>query len=182
VIVVTNPKLEQAVADAKVTITDVNIGSINTASGLRVKRHLDELARLLAALEKHRRLSWLGRLQDAMFDTAEDRERDEAVRQVINLTYQLNNCRQCRCVTCPIIDDGCQCEGCLYGSRVTDCPGGLGTETRQLEKGVLRVDGQPVVRAEFDRKTRQTTIVVLEPHGIERRYWFDLRTGDKRPV
>ncbi len=171
-------KLESAVADAKVAITELNMKSINTVSGLRVKGYLDELARQLAVLEKHRNLSFFGRLRDAMFDTAEDRERDEAVRHVVNLTYQLNRCLQCRCVTCPLMDETCRCEGCLFGSMVTDCRGGPGVETRKLEKGVFRVDGKPAVFAEFDRQTRQTTITVLEPSGLERRHGFDVRTGE----
>lgn len=173
-------RLERAVADAKVAITELNMKCVNTVSGLRVKSHLAELARQLAIAEKHRNLSFCGRLRDAMFDTAEDRERDEAVRQVVNLTYQLNRCLQCRCVTCPLIDETCRCEGCLFGSRVTECSGGPGVETRKLEKGVFRVDGKPVVLAEFDRKTRQTTITVLEPSGLERQYGFDVRTGERR--
>jgi hypothetical protein len=179
---VSKAKLRQAVADAKVAITELNMKSINTAAGLRVRGYLDELARQLAVLEKHQNLTLLGRIRDAMLDTAEDRERDEAARQVINLTYQLNKCLQCRCVTCPLIDETCRCEGCLYGSHVTECPGGEGVETRRLERGVFRVEGRPVVLAEHDRKSRKTVITVLEPTGLERRYAFDHKTGQRGPV
>jgi hypothetical protein len=177
-----NAKLEQAVADAKVAITDLNMNSINTSSSLRVKRHLNELAKHLAILEKHRNLSWFGRLRDAMFDTAEDRERDEAIRQVLNLTYQINNCLRCRCITCPIIDSDCRCEGCLYGSHVAACEGGTGIESRQVAKGVYMVEGQPAVSAEYHRGKRETTITLLDRNDVERRYWFDPATGKMRPL
>lgn len=173
----TTARVNEAVSDAKVVITEVNMKSLNTGSGLRVRPYLADLSRYLEVLERHRNVGWLGRLRDAMFDTAEDRERDAALRQVINVTYQLNQCLRCRCITCPLIDDRCRCEGCLYGSRVTECPGGDGVETRtfERERGVFMVGGRPAVTAEYDRVTGKTVITVLEPGGLKSRVPFEVR-------
>lgn len=175
--------LEKAVADAKVVMTELGMNSINTAgTNLKVAEHLAQLGKQLAILEKFRRVSWLGRLKDAMYDTKEDVERENALRHTVNLTYQLNNCLRCRCITCPIIDDNCRCHGCLYGSHVTECEGGDGLETRKVEKGVYLVDGRAAVQSVYNRRDKGTIITLVDRHDIERQYRFDPATGRMFPL
>jgi|GEM_PF-1713480 len=176
-------RLDQVVADAKVVITELGMSSINTAgSNLKVAGHLAELAKHLETLERFRGMSAWQRLKDAMFDTRDDVVRSEAVRHVVNLTYQLNRCLRCRCITCPIIDDNCRCAACLYGSHVTTCEGGEGVETRNVEKGVYMVSGQPVILAEHHRGKVETTVTVVDRNGVERKLLFDAASGTVRPA
>jgi hypothetical protein len=171
------------IGDAKVAITDVAMRSIhNTGSNLKVRSYVEELRQQLRALEQDHHKSVFDRLKDAMFDTSEDAVKERASRQAVNLTYQLNCCLRCRCITCAMIEDSCRCEGCLFGSHVTTCDGGGGVETRQVESGVCLVDGMPVVRAEFDRQSRKTTVTMLDRNDVERRFALDLATGKKSPV
>ncbi len=66
-------KLEDAIADAKVVITELGMNSINTAgTNLKVAGYLAQLAKHVATLEKFTKLSIFGRLMDAMYDTEED--------------------------------------------------------------------------------------------------------------
>lgn len=175
-------KFDQVIADAKVALTDITMKSINTGDwNLKVKGYVDQLNRQLRILEEDRYASVLARLKDAMYDTSADVAKNAAARQAVDLTFQLNHCARCRCITCPIIEDRCRCEGCVYGSHVTACDGGLGTETRRVDPGVVLVDGLQMVQAEFDRKTQQTTVTLVERNGTERRYHFNLRTGEKSP-
>ncbi len=176
-------KLERAIADAKVVMTDLGMNSINTAgTNLKVAGHLGQLKKHLAVLDKFRNLPLLARIKDAMYDTKEDVERENALRHVVNLTYQLNRCLRCRCITCPMIDEHCRCEGCLYGSHVTECEGGQGMETRRIEKGVYMVDGRPAVAATFNRRDKGTIITLVDRNDVERRYRFDPATGRMFPV
>ena len=175
-------KFDQVIADAKVAITDINLQSINTSDwDLKVKVYLEQILRQLSVLEEDRYLPLLGRLRDAMYETSADHAKNAAARQAVDLTFQINHCLQCRCITCPIIDENCHCAGCIYGSHVVACPGGLGTETRRVDPGVVFVDGLQVLQAEYDRETKQTTITLLERNGTERRYHFNLQTGEKSP-
>ncbi len=176
-------KYDGVVSDARVAITDVMMRAINnTGCSLAVEKHLSELTKLLAVLEQDRHPSLLSRFKDAMFDTPQDKKLDDAARRAADLTYQLKHCLACRCVTCPIIDDRCRCEGCLYGSHVVRCDGGDGVETREVEPGVYLVDGLPVVRAEYDRLTRRTAATLQDRNGNERRVGLDPKTGKTSPL
>jgi hypothetical protein len=175
-------KFDQIIANAKVALTDIHMRSINTGDWLlKVKPYIEELNRQLAVLEEDKYDSLLGRVKDAMYDTSADAAKNAAARKAVDLTFQLNHCSQCKCVTCPIIDENCRCEGCLYGSHVVTCPGGLGTETRRIDQGVVFVDGLQATLAEYDRETKQTAITLIERNGTQRRYHFNLRTGEKSP-
>ena len=175
-------KFDQIIANAKVAITDISIQSLNTGDwNLKVKPYLEQVRRQLEILEADRYLSLLGRFKDAMYDTSADQTKNAAARLAIDLTYQLNQCLACRCITCPIIEERCRCEGCIYGAHVTECEGGLGIETRRVNSGVAFVDGLQILQAEYDRKTGQTTVTLLERNGTERRYHFNLKTGEKSP-
>jgi len=176
-------RFDGIIADAKVAMTDIALKSLNhSGSNLKVKGYVEELARHLGTLEADRYQSLIGRFKDAMFDTSDDLVKHDAARQVVNLTYQLNRCLRCHCITCAMIDENCRCNGCLYGSHVVDCEGGTGVETRKVEKGVYLIDGVPVVHAEYDRGSGQTTVTLLGRNDVKNRFRFDPATGVKQPL
>ena len=171
------------ISDAKVVITDINMHTgDNLNQYIKMNNYINELASKLEVLQKSQNQSILGRFKDAMLDTEDDFTENEISVQIINLTYQLNNCLYCRCISCGMFDENCRCEGCLYGSHVTECDGGNGIETRKFEEGVCTVDNMPIVTAQFDRISKQTAIALVDLNGIESHYLFDPVTGKKSRI
>lgn len=173
-------KYDSIIADAKVILTDVNLKAVNNVnSGLTFEKHVSELNRCIAFLEKDRKVSFMSRLKDVMFETTDDRKYEETAQRVANLTYQLNHCLNCKCITCAKIDERCTCEGCLYGSHVVKCDGAEGNELRAIERGVFIVDGLPAIQAKYNRASKETIITLIDRNEMTENFLFDLHSGKK---
>lgn len=170
--------VNKAISEARVILTELLSDTLHgpdSSCPLKMNRMMAELERGLEELQSVKKQSAFDKVKAAMFDDDNDRRIKSAYNSVIDLTYQLGLCRRCECADCAKLSDICSCDGCMFGSKVAACSKEpVGFETRLFERDVASINGEPLIKSEFDRKNRICAVTVLQPNGVERKFLQDI--------